>query len=225
MTTTPEFKYNSPRRQARDPCFRDGGGACSSAGMNTIAQLTLTNDATCTATFNLSQTGCAAQTICGTVTDAETNTIPLPGITIELLSAQGFTLNVTQTNSAGQYSFSNLTAPSYLLYCFPNPGITCSPFEPKASPGQLVNFFDGGYPASVTITGPQGDFVFFAYTQWSGPPNCTTGGICAGTAPATFSIPNGTYWLTCYNGFNSTQTSDQKLILKARDSLTLPCPP
>jgi hypothetical protein len=215
--------------QAAGSAFAGWGGACASAGTNTIAQLTLTSDVACTASFT---SGCAAQTLCGTVTNYLTGTVDLSGIYIALYSSQGSLLRQTYTDSTGKYSFSDLTAPNYILFCEGPLGTSCQPTQSNVTPGQQVDFKVLFYPGSVTIPGPSGAFVLFSYNSYTGPPPCVGGGcpqqiaINEGTAPSTFSIPErSSFWLTCYLPPTYAQTSSVQLSILAKQSITMSCPP
>ena len=212
--------------------FAGWGGACASAGTNTTAQLTLISDVACTATFNVAPAGCAVQTICGTVTDNETGTIPLQGIVIELRSSTGAFLQQTTTNSSGKYSFGSLTASNYFVDPVVQAGEFSSPSQIFAAPGTVANFKIGGVPASVTVSGP-GSFTLAVFTLQPippGPPPCQGSGCpvsISGILPFSnpFSVSNGTWWLTCYvNDSVSQKTSNQQFVFTPQETISISCP-
>ena len=204
-----------------------GDNGCVPGGVQTSFVLKLDKDRSCTATI----VSCAAQSICGTVTDAETGTIKLVGIPIELRDSNGGIINTAYTNSSGYCTFSNLTSSSYYLDVGVAVGEVGYPAQAKATPGMQINFQVLGVPASVTVTGP-GSFAWVYFSKQpipsSGLPACGPGiGVpcpISGTAPYTFAVPNGTWWLTCY--VNGTQrTSNEQFVFTPQESISTPCPP
>ena len=207
-------------------------GACSGTS-DTVTISNLMSDTTCKAVFQPSAT-CPAQTICGTVTDYETGTVALHGIVIELRSSTGAHLGQTTTDNAGRYSFGSLAAPNYFVDAVVLPGEFSSPLQLFVSPGgQPANFKIGGIPASVNVTGP-GSFTLAIFTLQPippGPPPCQGAGCpvsISGILPFSnpFSVPNGTWWLTCYvNDSASQKTSNQQFVFTPQESPTISCPP
>jgi len=202
------------------------GGDCASGGTNATTQVRLTGDKSCTATF---ATGCAAQTICGTVTDQTGQ--PVAGAAVVL---QGSGLYETYyTDGSGVFAFPSLPSGTYLLDCLPPLGDYGGGIKGGVAPGGSPISFTVIAQAAVTITGPSGALVLFTQTQWSGPPPCEGGGCPPGTppsisgvAPYTFNLL-GSWWITCYvytYPVGYLQTSSQQFTVKPQQSVSLSCP-
>jgi subtilisin family serine protease len=223
---------------AQGSTFSGWTGDCAASGSSMTTTLTLavvapalTADKSCTATFT---SVCPAQTICGTVTDFETGAVGLHGFFIELRSSTGSILGQTSTDNAGKYSFGSLTALNYFVNPVVMSGEFSSPLQLFVSPGgQPANFKIGSVPASVTVTGP-GSFTLAIFTRQPippGPPPCQGSGCpvsIAGVLPFAnpFSVPNGTWWLTCYiNDSVALKTSNQQFVFTPQQSFAISCPP
>jgi hypothetical protein len=212
------------------------GGDCASAGTSNTVTLTLASDKNCTATFNA---GCAAQTICGTVVDAETGTVPLPGMFIEVSTVpKNIKLGGAVTDAKGKYSFGPLTDPGYFVGLVPGLGEIPIPsgFRVVAPDGTPLNFTVGRVPENVTVTGASdGTLVLITNVQWTQPPPPSNSPNFVASSDfssgsALLPLPNSggvaRYWLTCFisnNAFKET-TSVQLPGLKANDSVIVPCP-
>ncbi len=183
--------------------------------------------------------GCGSGIICGQIKDAETNSVLLPGIPFTLRSATGRILRTSFTDTNGQFAFSNLTAPKYII-APENDRLTCGvPGQKYIAPGDAsANFEMRGIKATITIPGKQGTFVIATNNPialGSPPPDVVAGGSIASISAVIDSnaigilrVPYGHWYLSCWLPgsllTSSVQTASIDLgVLKAMDTQTVAC--
>jgi hypothetical protein len=163
--------------------------------------------------------------------DAETNSIPLANIPIELRNGSGAVFESAMTTSAGTFQFPGLPVGSYYISAVADRTQSASPTQALVHPGDgPISFTMRNVPAIVTITGTAGTFAII-----------TPGAIAGNTPPSTgasfsatmgldnknvLKVPQGAWFLTCWTMTNNTYTKGPSInigTLHPQDTLTEAC--
>lgn len=109
---------------------------------------------------------CAIGTICGKVTDAETGSVRLKSIPVELRDVSGVVRQTALTADTGRYHFTVLPG-NYFVTPVANRTEASIYSQSLHAPGETVDIGMRFVPAQVVIDGPVGSFVMLSTGAWN----------------------------------------------------------